>query len=259
MKLQSKVALITGGSSGIGKATAELFAAKGALVAVVSGSSLAKAEEVAASITKSGGRARAFVADVRSVSAIQELVKSVTDDCGPIDILMNSAGIYVPNEIGETTEAEYDRILDINVKGTFFAINAVVPGMKERRYGKIINVASVAAFRGAPNHSLYSAVKAAIVMLTRTLATDLAPYDINVNAIAPGNTATPLNEQTRLDPAFADLMAAKAAATPSNRTYSPAPEMAKAALFLASDDIRAMHGSTILLDEGISAGAFWAK
>jgi 3-oxoacyl-[acyl-carrier protein] reductase len=193
------------------------------------------------------------------VSAIQQLVKSVTDACGPIDILMNSAGIYVPNEIGETTEAEYNRILDINVKGTFFAINAVVPGMKERRYGKIINVASIAAFRGAPHYSLYCTVKAAIVMLTRTLATDLAPFNININAIAPGNTATPLNEETRLNPAFAELMAAKAAATPSNRTYSPPEEMAKAALFLASDDVQAMHGSTILLDEGMSAGAFWTK
>ena len=259
MKLQNKVALIIGGSSGIGKATAELFAAEGAVVAVVSGSSLAKAEEVAASITKNGGRAGAFVADVRSVSAIQELVKSVTDVCGPIDILMNSAGIYVQNEIGETTESEYDRILDINLKGTFFAINAVVPGMKKRRYGKIINVSSIAAFRGGPHYSLYCTVKAAVAMLTRTLATDLAPYDININAIAPGNTATPLNEETRLDPAFADLMAAKTAATPSNRTYSPPEEMAKAALFLAADDVRAMHGSTILLDEGASAGAFWAK
>lgn len=259
MKLRNKVALITGGSSGIGKATAELFAAEGAVVAVVAGSSLAKAEAVAAPITKGGGQAKAFVADVRSVSAIRALVDSVTDVCGPIDILMNSAGVYIPNVIGETTEAEYDRMLDINLKGTFFVINAVAPGMKERRYGKIINVASISAYRGAPNYSLYCMVKAAIVMLTRTLATDLAPYDINVNAIAPGNTATPLNEKTRMDPAFADLMAAKAAATPSNRTYSPPEEMAKAALFLASDEVRAMHGSTILLDEGASAGAFWAK
>lgn len=259
MKLLDKVALITGGSSGIGKATAELFAAEGAVVAVVASSSLAKADAVAASIIASGGQAKAFVADVRSVSAIRELVNSVTDVCGPIDILMNSAGIYMPTVIGETTEVEYDRMLDINLKGTFFAIDTVAPGMKERRYGKIINVASIAAYRGAPNYSLYCMVKAAIVMLTRTLATDLAPYNINVNAIAPGNTATPLNENTRLDPAFADLMAAKAAATPSNRTYSPPEEMAKAALFLASDDVRAMHGATILLDEGASAGAFRAK
>ena len=160
---------------------------------------------------------------------------------------------------GETTEAEFDRIVDINLKGTFFTINAVAPGMKARRYGKIINVASIAAFRGAPHYSLYCTVKAAIVMLTRTLATDLAPYDINVNAIAPGNTATPLNEEMRLDPACADLMAAKDAATPSNRTYSPPEEMAQAALFLAADDVRAMHGTTILIDEGMSAGAYWAK
>lgn len=248
-----------GSSSGIGKATAELFAAEGAIVAVVASSSIARAEKVKTSITEQGGRAKAFVADVWSVSAIEELVKAVTDLCGPIDILVNSAGIYETNEIGETTEAEYNRMVDINLKGTFFAINAVVPGMKKRRTGKIINVASVSGFRGAQNYSLYCTVKAAIVMLTRTLACDLAPYDININAIAPGNTATPLNEKQRLDPAFAHLMAAKEAATPSNRTYSPPEEMAKAALFLASDDIRAMHGTTILIDEGISAGAFWTK
>jgi 3-oxoacyl-[acyl-carrier protein] reductase len=259
MKLQDKVALVTGGSSGIGKATAEMLAAEGATVAVVASSSLAKAEEVAASIIEKGGQARAFVADVRSVSAIEGLVKSVTDVCGPIDILMNSAGLSEFNDIGETTEDQFQRMVDVNLKGTFFAINAVVPGMKKRRYGKIINVASIAGVRGAPHYSLYCTVKAAIVMLTRTLATDLAPYDININAIAPGNTATPLNEKLRTDPAFADLMAAKAAATPSNRTYSPPEEMARAALFLASDDVRAMHGTTILLDEGHSAGAFWGK
>jgi 3-oxoacyl-[acyl-carrier protein] reductase len=256
MRFKNKVALITGGSSGIGKATAERFAVEGATVAVVASSSLARAEEVVKSIAKQGGKAKPFIADVRSVSAIQKLTKMVTDTCGPIDILVNSAGVYITNEIGETTESEYDRMLDINLKGTFFAINAVVPSMKNRYTGKIINVASIAAFRGAPHYSLYCTVKAAIVMLTRTLACDLAPYEININAIAPGNTATPLNEKLRSDP---ELMAAKAIATPSNRTYSPPEEMAAAILFLASDDARAMHGSTILLDEGASAGAFWAK
>lgn len=256
MRFKNKVALITGGSSGIGKATAEQFAVEGATVAVVASSSLAKAEKAVKSIVKEGGKAHPFVADVRSVASLENLITDVSNSCGPIDILVNSAGVYITNKIGETTEAEYDRMLDINLKGTFFAINAVVPAMKERRTGKIINVASVLAYRGAPLYSLYSTVKAAVVMLTRTLACDLAPYDININAIAPGNTATPLNENIRSD---LELMALKAATTPSNRTYSPPEEMAAAILFLASDDARAMHGSTILLDEGACAGAFWAR
>ena len=260
MKLQNKVALIIGGSSGIGRATAERFASEGALVAVVASSSLAKAEDVAASIKKKyGPRAKAFSANIREVSALKALIKAVCESLGPIDILMNSAGVYVTNEIGKTTEEEYAYTMDANLKGAFFAINAVVPVMKERRTGKIINVASVAAFRGAPLYSLYCSSKAAIVMLTRTLACDLAPYGINVNAIAPGNTATPLNEAQRMDPSYKDLMAAKAAATPSGRTYSPPEEMAAAAVSLASEESRAMHGATILLDEGMSAGAFCAK
>jgi 3-oxoacyl-[acyl-carrier protein] reductase len=259
MKLQNKVALITGGSSGIGKATAERLSAEGAMVAVVASSSLAKAESIVKSITKEhGARARAFVADITQPSAVEKLVRAVCDSCGPIDILVNSAGVYLPNEIGETTETDYNLTMDTNVKGTFFTINAVAPIMKQHRTGKIINVASVAAFRGAPGYSLYCTSKAAIVMLTRTLACDLGPFGINVNAIAPGNTATSLNEKQRTDPSFSNLMAAKRAATPSGRTYSPPEEMAAAVSFLASEESRAMHGATILLDEGISAGAFWA-
>ena len=256
MRFKDKVALIMGGSSGIGEETAKRFAAEGATVAIVASSSLEKAEGIADSIVKNGGTAKSFVTDVRNVSSIEDLVQTVTRTCGPIDILVNSAGIYVTNEIGETTEAEYNRTLDINLKGTFFTINAIVPSMKQRRTGKIINVASVAAYRGVPHYSLYCTVKAAVVMLTRTLACELAPYDININAIAPGNTATPLNEKLRMD---SDLMAAKTAFTPSNRTYSAPEEMAAAILFMASEDARAMHGSTVLMDEGVSAGGFYSR
>ena len=168
MKLQNQVALITGGSSGIGKATAERFASEGATVAVVASSSLPKAEKVVASIHAAcGATAKAFVADIRDPSAVDALVKTVYESCGPIDILVNSAGVYVRNEIGKTTEEEYRYTMDINLKGTFFMINAVTPLMKKRRTGKIINVASIAAYRGAPHYSLYCASKAAIVMLTR--------------------------------------------------------------------------------------------
>lgn len=251
MKLQDKVALIFGGSSGIGEAVAVRFAAEGARVAVVASSSLGKAEATVAKLP--AGRARAYCADVRSPAAIRSVVAAVESELGPVDILVNSAGVYYPTPIGKTTEEEFDRMVQTHLKGTFFAIDAVAPGMKERKRGRIINVASVAGFRGSPRFPVYAMVKAGIVMLTKSLAGDLAPHDVHINAIAPGNTATPLNAGERTGGDSEAILAAKAAATPSTRTYSPPEEMAAAVLFLASDEVKAMHGATILLDEGLSA------
>jgi 3-oxoacyl-[acyl-carrier protein] reductase len=251
VKLQDKVALIFGGSSGIGEAVAVRFAAEGARVAVVASSNLAKAEQTVAKL--GAGRARAYVADIRSPISIRAVVAAVENELGPIDILVNSAGVYYPTLLGQTSEEDFDRMVQTHLKGTFFAIDAVAPGMKARKRGRIINVASVAGFRGSPRFPVYAMVKAGIVMLTKSLAGDLAPYDVHINAIAPGNTATPLNEGERTGDKADEILAAKAAATPSTRTYSPPEEMAAAVLFLASDEVKAMHGSTMLLDEGLSA------
>ena len=127
-----------------------------------------------------------------------------------------------------------------HLKGTFFTVDAVAPLMKAQRYGRIVNVASAAAFKSVQN-ALYGAVKAAIVMLTKSFAADLAPHRIAVNAIAPGNTATPINLSDRTGPNAAEILAAKATATPSGRTYSPPEEITRAVLFLVSDEIRAIH------------------
>ena len=250
MRLDGKIAVITGGSSGIGKETAVLFAREGATVVVASGSDLAKAQAVVDGITAAGGKASALLMDVRSPGAIETAIAQVTAQVGPIDILVNSAGVYLPTPLGDTTEAVFDQIVNTNLKGSFFTIQAVAAAMKQRGSGRIINVASAAAFRGSPQYSLYSAVKAGIVMLTRGLARDLAPHGVTINAIAPGNTETPMNAADRADPA---IMAAKRQATPSPRVYSPPSEMAEAILFLADGRVGAMHGATMLLDEGIGA------
>ena len=250
MRLDGKIALVTGGSSGIGKATAELFAREGATVIVTSGSDLAKAQSVADAITASGGKALPLLMDVRSPTAIEAAIAHVTAQIGPIDILVNSAGVYLPTPLGQATEAVFDQIVNTNLKGTFFTIQAVAAGMKQRGSGRIINIASAAAFRGSAQYPLYSAVKAGIVMLTRGLARDLAPHGVTINAIAPGNTETPMNAADRANP---DIMAAKRQATPSPRLYSPPSEMAEAILFLADGRVNAMHGSTMLLDEGLGA------
>jgi 3-oxoacyl-[acyl-carrier protein] reductase len=251
MRLDGKVALVTGGTSGIGEAVCRRFAADGAAVAVVGSQDLAKAQAVVDTLS---GRAAPYVCDVRDPVALAALVTQVERDLGSIDLLVTSAGVYYATPIGETAEADYDRMVDINLKGAFFAINAVVPGMKARRHGRIVNISSVAAVMGIANYSLYCATKGAIAMMTRALARELAPYDIHINALAPGNTATPLNEALRTLPEHRDYMAGMEALTPSNRAFSPPEEMAALCAFLVSDEARAFHGSLLLADEGISSG-----
>jgi len=254
MKLDRKVALITGGTSGIGEACAELFAGEGAKVALVGSSNLAKAEAVAARIEAAGGSAKPYVANLSKVDEIAKLVAAVKAEFGRIDILVNSAGLFYPTPVGGTSEADYDRMMDINVKGMFFCIHEVAPIMMAQDGGRIINISSVASVMALGTYSAYCAAKAAVNLMTRTLAQELAPHGIHVNAILPGNTATPMNENIRTEPEFKPMLDAMAASTPSRRTYSEAIDMARAALYLASDDGRAMHGGLMVLDEGFSLG-----
>lgn len=201
-------------------------------------------------IVQGGGRAIPVKMDVRSPADISRAIDEVVRALGPIDILVNSAGIYMQTLLGQTTEEQFDRMIDTHLKGTFFTIQAVAPAMKARRSGRIVNVASVAAYKGSALYPLYSTVKAGIVMMTRALALDLAPFEVAVNAIAPGNTATPLNEADRQSE---EIMGRKRLATASPRIYSPASEMAEAILFFADGRVKATYGSTLLLDEGLSA------
>jgi len=255
MKLKNEVALIFGGSSGIGEAIALRFAQEGAKVGVVASRDRLKAENVVRQIHDAGGKAHALAADVCSVSQVRQCVEEATLRLGAIDILVNSAGVYMPTPLGGTSEDVFDRIVNTNLKGMFFAIDAVAPSMKARGGGRIVNIASVAGVRASAAYPLYSAVKAGVIMLTKALAIDLARHGVRVNALAPGNTATPLNEVDRHGPDAKRALAAKAALTPSVRVYTPPGEIAGAALFLSSDEARAMYGSTLLIDEGLSAGA----
>ncbi len=254
MKLTGKVALVTGGSQGIGEAIAERFAAEGAKVAVVASANPDKAQAVVDRIAKAGGTAAAFVADVRDAGQVARLARDVEAKLGPVDILVNSAGVYYATPVGATDEAAYDRMVDTNLKGTWNAINAVAPGMKARKSGKIISISSVAGVMGIGTNAVYCASKAGVIMMTRALANELGPHGINVNCISPGNTETPMNHEVRTNPALKHFLDAMAARTPSGRVYSTAGEMAGVALFLATDEARAMHGSNVLIDEGFSAG-----
>ncbi|QRF63331.1 SDR family NAD(P)-dependent oxidoreductase [Variovorax paradoxus] len=252
MSFKNRVALITGGSQGIGEAVGVALASQGCAVAVASSGSLEKAKAVA---DRLGNGARGYAADVRVPTQVNSLAADVKRDMGKIDILVNCAGVFFPTPIGETAPEDFDRMVDINLKGTWNSISAVTPYMKAQRYGKIVNIASVCGVMGFGSFAAYCATKAAIIMMTKTLVFELAPHNININAIGPGNTATPINEYIRSDSAYKGVLAEIVASTPSGKAYSDASEIASIALFLASDASRAMHGSFILADEGYSAGA----
>jgi len=230
------------------------LAAEGALVIPVASKELQRAGAVADRIKHAGGRAVGEVADVTQPAELRALVARVLASFKKIDILVNCAGVFVPTPAGEHTDENVDRMIAVNLKGTFSAIDAVVPFMKAQRSGKIISVASVAGFMGVGGYAMYCATKAGIVMMTRALACELARHDINVNAVAPGNTATPMNKNIRTEEAFKPTLEGMAARTPSGRTYSTPEEMAAMVAFLASGEARCMHGTTVLMDEGFSAG-----
>ena len=251
MRFNKKVALITGGSSGIGAEVCVRFAEEGAKVAVVASSSLEKAQ---LTVDRCGGKAKAFACDVSDVLQVEGLVSDVVAEFGRIDILVNAAGVFYPTRIGETDEEMFDVMSDTNLKGCFFVCNAVAPHMIAGGGGKIVNLGSAAGTAGRSNYIVYSAVKAGVINMTRSFAAALAPHDINVNCLAPGNTATAMNENVRTEPEYADIFQTIKDKTLSNRAFADPREMAGAVLFLSSDDASAAHGALLLMDEGVSAG-----
>ena len=255
MRFDDRVVLVTGGSQGIGEAVCRRFAAEGAIAAVVASAERAKAQGVANAIIAVGGRASAHVCDVADVAQIAALVAEVLAAHGRIDVLVNAAGVFYPTRVGETDEAMFDRMCDINLKGAFFVSDAVAQHMIARGGGgRIVNFGSAAGVAGRANYIVYSATKAGVIHMTRSLGVALAPHGINVNPVAPGNTATPMNENVRTAPEYEEIRQTIARATPSKRLFAEATEIAGAVLFLASDDANAMYGATILMDEGGTAG-----
>ncbi len=253
MRLKDKVALVTGGSSGIGKEICLAFAAEGARVGVVASSDREKAQAVVDQIAAERGEAFAIVADVTKVSELKAAVDALTAAFGGLDILVNSAGVHYPTPMGQTDDEAIDRMIDINLRGTLHMINTAVPALEARGGGVIINMSSTLGFMGWATHSTYCATKAGIAQMTKALARELGPKNIRVDAIAPGFTATPMNEEIRTNPEFKEQLEYIEAVTPG-RLYSLPDEIAKMAVFLASDDAVPMHGTTVLMDEGISTG-----
>lgn len=257
MQLRNKVALITGGSQGIGEEIARTFAAEGATCAVVASSNVRKANKVAREIKR---KSKGYAADVSKPAEVNKLVEKVIKDFKKIDILVNAAGVFYPTRAGETKTADMNRMVDINLKGNWNVTNAIVPHMKERKQGNIINLASVAGVRALPAYAVYCATKAGIVMMTKALATELSRDGIHVNSISPGNTATPMNEDIRTDPELKPVLDFMEMLTPSGRTYSEVGDIANTALFLASPKTgKAIYGANFVIDEGFAAGLFVAS
>jgi NAD(P)-dependent dehydrogenase (short-subunit alcohol dehydrogenase family) len=252
MKLAGKIAVITGGSQGIGEAIARRYGAEGADVAIISIGDQTNAEMIVADITAMGRRAKAYVANCSVVAEIEKVVDRIAADFGGIDILVNNAGVYRNASIAETTEEIWDFQLDLNLKGTFFCARSVLPYLRKRGRGKIINISSISGVGASPNCASYCASKGGVVNLTRALAVELAPEHINVNSIAPGNVATPMNAHFR-DGKHEDYVIAQQKRTPTGRSFMQPEDLTGAAVFLASPDSDWVCGAILMVDDGWTA------
>ncbi len=247
--LAGKVAIVTGGSEGIGAAIAKGLATAGATVAIVNRSHPDRAAAVVEAITAAGGVAESFVADCSQVPAIEAVVDAVVGRFGGVDILVNNAGVFRPVSIEATSEDIWDSQVALNLKGAFFFVRSVLPHM-ERRGGKVVNVSSIAGEAGFPSAAAYCASKGGLTNLSRALALELAGRNINVNVLAPGNVATAMNAALRQDESWRAKMRER---TPSGDDFLSVDDLVAAVLFLVGDGARKMHGQVLCVDGGWTA------
>jgi len=243
-----KVVLVTGASSGIGRATAELFGRCGASVAITYNNNSNGADEAVAVIEDSGSKAIAIKADVLENSAIEKMVADVEGKLGPIDILVNNAGSLIERlKTLEMTEQRWNQVMDLNASSAFFAAKAVIPKMLEKGSGVIINVTSIAGRNGGALGSIhYSSAKAAMLTMTKGLAKEFATHGIRVNAVSPGVIDTPYHETFTAPEVMENLRKA----IPMGREGRP-DEVASVIAFLASDAASYLCGETIEINGGL--------
>lgn len=250
MRLQGKVAAITGGALGIGRATAQLFAAEGAAVAV--GDVLIEAAEaVAKTIVANGGRAIAMRVDVGEAAEVQAFVDRAVTEFGRLDVMFANAGIAHSAPFLEHPESQWHRVLRVNLTGVFLCGQIAARQMVRQGGGRIIATASINGLRGVENLVGYNAAKAGVIELTKTMAVELAKHRITVNAIAPAQIDTRL---TRGLPE--EARERRVQRIPMGR-FGEVDEVARAALFLASDDATFITGHTLAVDGGYLAGGLW--
>ncbi|MFO1143031.1 MAG: glucose 1-dehydrogenase [Amaricoccus sp.] len=256
MRLKERVAIVTGSGSGIGAAIAERFAAEGAVVIIADVNEAAGKAE-AAKIAKAGGAAHAYTVDVTSRDGLQAFMKSVAAEHGSIDILVNNAGITRYRPFLEANDADWDAVLNIDLKGVFFCVQAAAPYFAEQKSGRVINISSSLGTGTSPHNaggspggsSAYGSAKAGVILLTKTLARELGQHNVTVNCIAPGTFITPMTSSTRTPEQVEEHVAARKRANVLGR-LGRVEELAAAAVFLASDEAGFISGHTLPVDGG---------
>jgi len=244
--LTGKTALITGGSRGIGRATAILFAKAGSDVAINYLSNTVAAKQVKRKVENLGRKCLLLQADISREQEVKAMVKTMVDELGSVDILVNNAGIWTYGEIGHMAAEVWDETMKANLDSVFYVTNAVVPHMKGKKQGWIINVSSTAAIRGEALHSHYAATKGALNSLTKSWAVEFAPYNIRVNVVAPGWVDTDMCAEVFGDPKFKESVRQS---IPLKR-IPPPEDIAGPILFLASDLARHITGAIINVNGG---------
>lgn len=248
MKLAGKIALVTGSGQGIGQKIAVDLAAAGANVVINYRSDVTEAEETLKQVEATGSKGFIVKADVSILSELRQLIKQTIEHFGKLDILVNNAAIEIKAPFWEVTEEDYDKVLDINLKGCFFATQFFVQHlMQTKRTGKIINISSVHEELPFPNFTAYCASKGGLKMMTRNLAVELGPYGITINNIAPGAIETPINSKLLNNPV---ALGALLKNIPLNRLGQP-QDVSTIAQFLASSDADYITGSTFVVDGGL--------
>ena len=249
-RLKGRVALVTGASRGIGRSIAFRFAEEGALVAVNYRKNREMAEEVCKAIKELGGEAVAIQGDVGDLDAIPDFVKRVWEHFEVIDILVNNAGIYLETSLADPKMGDMERLMQVNVHGLVRLSAEVIPGMIERRYGKILNLASIAGLgTSIEGSSGYGTTKAAVILITKRTAFELGRYNINVNAIAPGLIRTDMGMPEKDPTEIKAKIQGYGKNSVLGRIGEP-DEIAHAALFLASDESAFITGQVLVVDRG---------
>lgn len=243
--MEGQVALVTGGSGHLGAAICARLGKEGAHVFVHYNSGAEAAERVVADIAAQGGSASAIRADVTDAAAIEEMVKSIHSESGKIDILVNNAGITRDTLFVRMTEADWDAVVDTNLKSAFLCSKAVVRNMLRARYGRIVNVSSIGGFLGAPGQANYSASKSGLWGFTRSLAREVAPRHVTANCVAPGYFGGPMTDS------IPDEMVETILRIIPQGRYGEPHELAAAVAFLASEEASYITGQILIVDGGI--------
>src|SRR3712207_5110934 len=243
--MEGRVALVTGGGRGIGRAIAVRLAREGARVAISYLSNDATAKETAAMVRKVGAECEAFKGDAASAGDVEALVKGVGETFGPVEILVNNAGIRQDNILLRMKDAEFDEVLDTNLKGAYLCTRAVLRGMVRARWGRIVNISSVVGLIGNAGQANYAAYKAGLIVFTKSVAREVANRGITVNAVAPGFVHTELTEE--LPENIKEQILGQ---IPTGR-FGEAEEIAEVVAFLASSSAAYITGQTITVDGGM--------